>query len=107
MSKAKHTPGPWAFIVRPTEVAGVEVAFDVWSLAETQAGHGIASGQSQEHLDDYGIHAAECEANARLIAAAPTMLEALQNLENDDGAIPGHAWDMVQKAIQQATGATA
>ena len=44
------------------------------------------------------------EANARLIAAAPDLLEALQNLENDDGCIPKHAWDMVQNAINKASG---
>jgi hypothetical protein len=39
-----------------------------------------------------------------LIAAAPDLLEALKNLENDDGSIPSHAWEMVQKAIAKATG---
>lgn len=43
-------------------------------------------------------------ANARLIAAAPEMLEALQNIENDDGSIPEHAWQMIQNAITKATG---
>lgn len=32
------------------------------------------------------------------------MLEALQNLENDNNQIPNHAWEMVQKAIQKAIG---
>ena len=31
--------------------------------------------------------------------AAPQMLIALENLENDDGSIPDHAWKMVQNAI--------
>lgn len=30
------------------------------------------------------------------------MLEALQNLENDDGIIPDHAWKLVQDAINCA-----
>lgn len=47
------------------------------------------------------------EADARLIAASPDMLAALQNLENDDGSIPSHAWEMVQKAIAKATGGQA
>lgn len=42
--------------------------------------------------------------NAQLIASAPIMLEALQNLENDNGQIPPHAWEMVQKAIKKAIG---
>jgi len=46
----------------------------------------------------------EVEANANLIAAAPKMLEALQNIENDDNSIPKHAWDMIQNAIDCALG---
>ena len=38
-----------------------------------------------------------------LISAAPDMLEALLNLENDDGNIPDTIWDMVQAAIKKAT----
>lgn len=35
--------------------------------------------------------------------AAPLMLEALQNLENDAGQIPDHAWALCQQAIAKAT----
>ncbi len=46
----------------------------------------------------------ECEQNAKLFAAAPDLLEALQNLENDDGErMPATAWTMVQDAIAKAT----
>jgi hypothetical protein len=38
------------------------------------------------------------------LAAAPCMLEALENLENDDGSIPDHAWKLVQDAISKAKG---
>ena len=42
-------------------------------------------------------------ANASLIAAAPDMLEALKNLENDDGkTMPASAWALVQDAIRKA-----
>ena len=54
-----------------------------------------------------GWDEAEDAANARLVAAAPELLEALQNLENDDGRIPDHAWAMVQAAIAKATGGAA
>ena len=37
-----------------------------------------------------------------LIIAAPDLLEALQNLENDDGKIPEHAWALIQSAIAKA-----
>tara|TARA_R110002020_G_scaffold10785_2_gene40921 strand:+ start:3850 stop:4158 length:309 start_codon:yes stop_codon:yes gene_type:complete len=47
----------------------------------------------------------EGEANAHKIAAAPEMLEALENLENDNGkAMPPSAWKLVQDAISKARG---
>jgi hypothetical protein len=45
------------------------------------------------------------EANALLIAAAPEMLDALENLENDNGAMmPASAWKLVKAAIAKAKG---
>ncbi|MEO1103521.1 MAG: hypothetical protein AAFW98_07290, partial [Pseudomonadota bacterium] len=47
----------------------------------------------------------ETRANRRLIAAAPDMLAALENLENDDGkAVPESTRKMVQDAITKARG---
>lgn len=43
------------------------------------------------------------ESDAKLICSAPDLLEALQNLENDNGQIPDHAWKLVQDAIKKAT----
>lgn len=44
------------------------------------------------------------EKDAKLIASAPKMLEALQNLENDNNSIPDHAWRLVKEAIECAVG---
>lgn len=44
----------------------------------------------------------ERDANAKLFAAAPDMLAALKNLENDDDKIPIHVWKLVQDAIAKA-----
>ncbi|MCA1807841.1 MAG: hypothetical protein LC687_08360 [Actinobacteria bacterium] len=53
-------------------------------------------------IDPGGI---EGRTNARLIAAAPLMLEALENLENDNGStMPASAWWLVMDAIEAATG---
>jgi hypothetical protein len=57
--------------------------------------------------DSMGTHGDgwdEAGANARLISAAPDLLEALTNLENDGGSIPSHAWNLCQTAISKATG---
>ena len=66
-------------------------------------------GKIQAHKDiiadlqtRFGVSANSNRAN--LIAAAPDMLNALENLENDDGAIPDHAWWLVQQAIIKAKG---
>ncbi len=42
--------------------------------------------------------------NAKLIAAAPDMLEALSSLENDAGQMPDLMWEMVQDAVAKAGG---
>tara|TARA_B110000114_G_C14796728_1_gene279064 strand:+ start:99 stop:413 length:315 start_codon:yes stop_codon:yes gene_type:complete len=42
--------------------------------------------------------------NAQLISAAPNMLEALMDLENDNNSIPKPIWDKVQNAIKKAIG---
>lgn len=83
MNEPKFTPGPWSFI--------------------------------QENHIQYALLRAEdkriCifksrpeEYDANLIAAAPDLYEALDNLENDDGSIPDHAWKLVQAALAKARG---
>ena len=44
------------------------------------------------------------EADAKLISAAPDLLEALVNIENDDGRIPETIWAMRNAAIAKARG---
>jgi len=78
-----HTPGPW-----------------------DQIGCDIYSGEIKiaRFIDIPWERMLENEANMNLISAAPDLLEALLNLENDDCSIPAHAWQIVQAAIAKATG---
>lgn len=46
----------------------------------------------------------EGKANARLIAAAPELLEVLQTIENDGKQVPAWLWDNIQTAVFNATG---
>ena len=68
MSQQKHTPGPWHIDFDDCE-ADIHSGFGM--VAKTM-GHG-------KEQDDEG------RANARLIAAAPELLEALEALVNDFG----------------------
>jgi hypothetical protein len=64
-----HTPGPWAW--SPHYKTGDGRA--TWSLIGSQDGYGILSCDGDENSPQ-GLND---EANARLIAAAPELLEAL------------------------------
>jgi hypothetical protein len=44
----------------------------------------------------------EDKINAKLIAAAPELLDALLDLENDNNSIPKSIWDKIQNAINKA-----
>lgn len=104
MSAAKHTPGPWLVerdrsISAPTP-AGSPVVLSEVTVAEVRSG-GCASLE-------------QADANARLIAAAPDMLEALQaimfRIQGD--LQPDHEWAVVERelaiaAIAKATGSDA
>lgn len=93
----KHTPGPWIVIE--------EKYYSKEACITSQDRIYNSKGPICEldYIFD-GPHGDEQIANMALICAAPDLLEALENLENDNGAIPDHAWQMVQKAIARARG---
>ena len=70
MSKAKHTPGPW----HVSDADSVNPRIDVSN------GRGVAHAtqRDQHPVIGQGISIQEAMANARLIAAAPDLLEALE-----------------------------
>ena len=86
-NKPNHTPGPWKAMMCGTIISSQS--------------HPICHLSHQFHRE---LESGETGNDAPLIAAAPEMLEALNNLENDNRSIPSHAWDMVQAAILKAEG---
>ncbi len=78
-----HTPGPWVF--------GGKNSWEIWSNAKGES-HGYAVAYLKPKLDNRPIQdEAEREANARLIAAAPELLEALKGIP-DHILNCGHAY---------------
>jgi len=92
--EAKHTPGPWA--VRYDYVVQAP-SFDDGRLVPVAQPYGVNSDGT------------DLFANARLIAAAPELLEALQTLVADFADYPAserpcHAFDLARAAIAKALG---
>jgi hypothetical protein len=74
MDAAAHTPGPWVFVQDGlTLVRGVS----------DDDCHQVVADCASDFMTN-----AECEANARLIAAAPDMLKALHKMVNAVGSRP-------------------
>ena len=104
---SKHTPGPW-FV--EADGAGVYVMTETMMVASPSP-----MDRHPTDSDEY-IDGPETEANARLIAAAPDLLDALQAIEPfipttsaADGGAAAYsanvrAADMVRAAIAKATG---
>lgn len=85
---SEHTPGPWTY--RPP---GVQL--------------GLAVIASNGHVIYSDRHTEETEANARLIAAAPELLAALEQLSDYVGGADtaeGHPCQVAIRAIAKARG---
>ena len=96
MSDAKHTPGPW--VVEDERYHGPNWA--IIGSADTAGWHAFVRVAVQ--LDNKPSD--EGEANARLIAAAPDLLAALQFVMSAHGEQLHDAFDDAHKAIAKATG---
>lgn len=89
----KHTPGPWSTAMWTDDIAGAVG----WSVAAGEPGHLVPTNTFE--TDDQE----EAEANARLMAASPEMLQALRIAEDSVGDLS--ALEVVRAAILKATGA--
>lgn len=107
MGLAQHTPGPWE---EPHFVRD-DIECNCASVVE----QGFAGGICTIHLDNGIVSIAdggndapkleEARANARLIAASPELLEALEAfVEETDGTFPFASLVLAKKAIAKARG---
>ena len=87
---AKHTPGPWSYHNTPTPFIYVNAGGLPICQIYTSTAHGQSMGEQF--------------ANARLIAAAPELLEALQFVMTASGEQLSTALEQAQAAIAKATG---
>jgi hypothetical protein len=92
-----HTPGPWRW----------DHESNVGNLIVDPERNAVATFQARSHLK-WAEQQAEREANARLIAAAPELLEALKGLEQwyDAEVEPPHR-EFFNAAIAKARAAIA
>ena len=99
---AKHTPGPWKFI-DATKVAGMQFA----QKCVIKAGGKQIADFSWNDSSPWFPTKGESQANARLIAASPDLLEALQECEeyfdnradadcDQDGYVPNKEMRLLQ-----------
>lgn len=107
--KASHTPGPWK-VVQTRDVQ--DVYFNVREDIPDLPGKQIA--QVNQHVGRTYRGTQVAEANARLIAAAPDLLKALQEIcreavqaEYDDGPVMAELpWGFINIALSAIARAT-
>jgi type VI protein secretion system component VasF len=112
MGQSKHTPGPWV-------VAGNPGAETLVRAGDKDSGRRIAdtfcSQQNQKSREAYIAALKTNEANARLIAATPAMLDALHDLalamaaileRPDDASLRPHAVHFLERARAALVSAT-
>ena len=126
MSQAKHTPGPWVAIFpehrqkhEGSDITMYEVMTEKTrkQLREEGLDHydrrheDVANVSIVSHHFWRDMNDDEAKANARLISAAPELLEALQHYLSQDeiaegygGGVGGSARDQARAAIAKATG---
>ena len=100
MSAVKHTPGPWVAQERSNSMIDIHHSLGAVKGAITLS---LCRVQSRESWIE------ESKANARLIAAAPDLLEALLGLLNADAPAiyTPRLWDSARAAVAKAKGETA
>ncbi|MCW0484100.1 hypothetical protein [Gaoshiqia sediminis] len=102
----KYTQGEW-YVERTSSPEGDFQARILCNTRQTEYIAGqprqkvyIIAGEPSCRNGQSNIHH---EANAKLIAAAPEMLEVLETIENDNNQVPEWLWTRIQEVIKKAT----
>lgn len=114
-----HTPGKWMAAAKPSSIVG-------WPVVAAPMGQVICDvaiiNKKPDHISDgeFSAYYAQVEANARLIAAAPELLDALRQLVGNadlaahvvrqhdaDGYLTSALFDTIRQAETAITKATA
>lgn len=98
--QTKHTPGPWHTFRQGTKHFVSQAADEEFRFA-----HAVVF-ETHYHPDNIVAARNEAESNARLIAAAPDLLAALQDVAEywAGGDIPADIYAGMRAAIAKATG---
>lgn len=109
MAETRHTPGPWRYTLArwvndpPSPVVGYAVYADAKRKAPDGSDVALAAGNTGSQWAFSAFYSpSEIEANARLIAAAPLMLEALKAV-----CAPFEGFDDAPLYVQKARAALA
>lgn len=102
--ETKHTPGPWN--ANWTRISGQAIGFHI-----ADSKHGSLRPICEAYDNTGAMSADEIEANARLIAAAPELLEALRGLLQAESPDYVQSWGIAREqaiaAIAKAAGSAA
>ncbi len=99
LTEMMMTPGPWAVMWQNLRVSpGDPRCPEMWQVPVTPEGGGNVLAMAYGNTISGTASKEECEANARLIAAAPVLLAALKRLADALDTLSGHDYTISDDA---------